>query len=126
MFSHEVHTMSKKKKPPINGENKKRFQPHFRKAYNHKFTGHPQYIYAENGKQYKIVGITSSPRTNGVNNVPLKHNPEPKNTQNSYLRPIPDQADKGIFGERLKGWRFQGEDKNTVRIIIETHDKKKK
>ena len=81
----------KKKKTPINGDNKKRFQPHFRKAYNGKFTGHPQYIYADDEKMYKIIGITSSPKTNGVDNIPLECNPEPKNKKKklmSVLNPI--------------------------------------
>lgn len=122
---YEVFTM-KKKKTPINGDNKKRFQPHFRKAYNGKFTGHPQYIYADDEKMYKIIGITSSPKTNGVDNIPLECNPEPKNKKKAYVRPQPDKENKGAFGERLKGWKFTGNDKEKVRIIIETHDKKKK
>ena len=60
------------------------------------------------------------------NNIPLDHNPEPNNTEKAYLRPKPDKVDKGVENVRLKGWRFQGEDKNTVRIIIETYDKSKK
>lgn len=122
---YEVFTM-KKKKTPINGENKKRFQPHFRKFRNAKLTGHPQYVYDEKGQNYKIIGLTSSPKTDGMNNIPLDHNPEPNNKEKAYLRPKPDKVDKGVENVRLKGWRFQGEDKNTVRIIIETYDKSKK
>ena len=61
-----------------------------------------------------------------MNNIPLDHNPEPNNKEKAYLRPKPDKVDKGVENVRLKGWRFQGEDKNTVRIIIETYDKSKK
>lgn len=116
----------KKKKSTKTGDNKKRFQPHFRKAYNGKFTGHPQYIYADDGKMYKIIGITSSAKTNGVENIPLERNPEPKNLKKAYVRPKPDKEKKGAFGERLKGWKFSGNDKEKVRSIIETHNKKKK
>lgn len=49
----------------------KRFQPQFRKFKNGKLTGHPQYVYDENGQKYLIIGITESPVTNGVANVPL-------------------------------------------------------
>lgn len=119
--------MSKQKKTPSkNGNNKKRFQPHFRKAYNGKFTGHPQYVYDENGRQYKILGITSSPKTNGILNVKLERNPEPNNAKNAYVRPKPDKENKGAFGERLKGWSFSEKDKKKVRSIIDSHDKKKK
>ncbi len=118
--------MSKRnKKPSADGKNK-RFQAHFRKAYNGKFTGHPQYVYDEDGRQYKILGITSSPKTNGVINVQLERNPEPNNPKTAYVRPKPDKENKGAFGERLKGWSFSEKDKKKVRSIIDSHDKKKK
>lgn len=103
----------------------KRFQPHFRKAYNGKFTGHPQYVYGEDGMRYKILGLTSSPITNGVYNVRLKENPEPHNSAPSYVRPNPDKEKKGAFGERLKGWKFSSEDKKTVKNIINKSGNKK-
>ena len=102
-----------------------RFQGHFRKFQNAKFTGHPQYIYADDGKLYKVIGITSSPVTNGVGNIPLDKNPEPKNTKKAYLRPKPDSVSKGTRNKKLKGWKFSDSDKKKVRSIIETHDKKK-
>ena len=123
---YEVFTMKKKKKTPINGENKKRFQPHFRKFKNAKLTGHPQYVYDECGRQYKVLGITSSPQTNGVLNVKLEKNPEPNNSKTAYVRTTPDKVDKGVRNDKLKGWKFTGKDKEKVRIIIDTHDKKKK
>lgn len=103
----------------------KRFQAHFRKAYNGKFTGHPQYIYDEDGNKYKIIGITSSPKTNGVINIKLEKNPEPNNDKAAYIRPKPDKESKGAFGQRLKGWKFTEADKKKVRTIIDKHDKKK-
>ncbi len=118
--------MSNKNRTPKNGDNKKRFQPHFRKFRNAKFTGHPQYVYDEEGRKYKVIGITSSAKTNGVSNVLLDSNPEPNNKKPAYLRPNPDKVDKGVENVRLKGWKFQGRDKEKVRSIIEMHDKKKK
>ena len=115
------------KKPPqkTGAAKNKRFQPHFRKAYNGKFTGHPQYVYDEQGREYKVLGITSSPKTNGVLNVRLERNPEPNNSKDAYVRPKPDKENKGAFGERLKGWKFTENDKKKVRKIIDTHEKKK-
>ena len=103
----------------------KRFQPHFRKFKNAKFTGHPQYVYDEQGREYKVLGITSSPKTNGVLNVRLERNPEPNNSKVAYVRPKTDKVDKGVRNERLKGWKFSDNDKKKVRTIIDTHDKKK-
>lgn len=116
----------KKKQKPTKTEDAKRFQPHFRKAYNGKFTGHPQYVYDDTGKEYRVLGITSSPKTNGIINVKLERNPEPNNSKTAYVRTKPDKENKGAFGERLKGWKFTENDKKKVRLIIETHDKKKK
>ena len=118
--------MAKKKKTPsVKGTANKRFQPHFRKAYNGKFTGHPQYVYDEQGNEYKVIGITSSPMTNGVLNVKLERNPEPNNMKTAYVRPRPDKENKGAFGNRLKGWKFSENDKMKVRNIIDAHDMKK-
>lgn len=119
--------MSKKKKTPKNGgKENKRFQPHFRKFHDKTTTSHPQYVYDECGRQYKILGITSSPQTNGVLNVKLEKNPEPNNSDTAYVRPVPNHINKGVRNDKLKGWKFTGKDKEKVRIIIETHDKRKK
>ena len=118
--------MAKKKKTPtVNGSANKRFQPHFRKFKNAKFTGHPQYVYDEQGREYKVLGITSSPVTNGVLNVKLERNPEPNNSKTTYVRSKPDKVSKGVRNEKLNGWKFSENDKKKVRTIIDTHKKKK-
>lgn len=101
------------------------FQRHFRKIRNAKFTGHPVYIFDEDGNKYKVLGITSAPETNGVKNILLEVNPEPENDSPAYVRPKPLKEDKGACSERLKGWRLSGNDKKTVQKIID-NDKKKK
>lgn len=45
-----------KKEKKGNGTGGVRFQPHFRKFKNAKFTGHPQYVYDEDGNRYKVIG----------------------------------------------------------------------
>lgn len=102
-----------------------RFQSHFRKFRNAKFTGHPTYVYDEEGRRYKVIGITSSSSTNGVSNIPLDVNPEPNNPEKAYIRPKPDTVDKGVENVRLKGWRFVASDKPKVQAVIDS-DKKKK
>lgn len=113
----------KKDKKQTTQKSKKRFQPHFRKFHNAKLTGHPQYVYDEQGREYKILGITSSPKTNNVLNVKLERNPEPNNSAPAYVRSKPDKVDKGVKNERLKGWKFSENDKKKVRTIIDTHKK---
>ncbi len=100
------------------GKGTKRFQPHFRKFRNAKLTGHPQYVYDEDGRKYKIIGITKSPITNGVENIKLDRNPEPQNSDAAYIRPNPDTVDKGVENVRLKGWSFADSDKKKVQTVI--------
>lgn len=97
---------------------KKRFQPHFRKFRNAKFTGHPQYVYDEDGRIYRVIGITKSSVTNGVANIELERNPEPGNSEKAYVRPSPDKVDKGVENVRLKGWKFTKGDKKKVEAVI--------
>lgn len=116
--------MARKRKISSNGD-EKRFQPHFRKFKNAKLTGHPQYVYDDTGKEYKVLGITSSPKTNGIVNLKLERNPEPNNTKVAYVRTKPNKVEKGVRNERLKGWKFIESDKKKVRNIIASHEKKK-
>lgn len=104
---------------------KNRIQPHFRKFHDKKTTAHPQYVYDEDGRQYKVLGITSAPETNGVPNVLLEHNPEPNNSSTAYVRPRPDKINKGIRNDKLKGWKFADNDKKKVHNIIHKNEKKK-
>ena len=103
----------------------KRFQRHFRKFHAKKTTGHPQYVYDEDGNVYKIIGITGSPVTNGKNNIPLDKNPEPGNDSKAFLRPIPDVIKKGVRNERLSGWKFAASDKKKVEDVISKSGNKK-
>lgn len=107
-------------------KNNKRFQSHFRKFRNAKFTGHPQYVYDEDGRKYKVVGITSSPNTNGIPNILLDGNPEPNNKEKAYIRPKPDTVEKGVENVRLKGWKFADSDKPKVQAVIDGANKGKK
>ena len=56
------------------------FRKGFRKMNNKKVDkyGHPTYVYAKIGDDYKYIGITHSPITKGVRNIKLEVNPDPK------------------------------------------------
>ena len=107
------------------GKQNDRFQRHFRKFHNKETTGHPQYVYDETGKEYKVLGITSSPKTNGVLNIRLKVNPEPKNSNAAYVLPTTSKINKGVRNTKLKGWRFSSSDKKVVQDVIDKGEKKK-
>ena len=82
-------------------------------------------MYDEHGREYKVLGITSSDKTNGVMNVRLECNPEPNNPNKAYVRTKPDKVDKGVDNKRLKGWKFSANDKKKVQKIIADSEKKK-
>ena len=51
----------------------------FRKHHGKEGGGHPTYIYAQEGKKYKFIGITHASITDDTDNIPLEKNPEPGN-----------------------------------------------
>ena len=127
-MNNKSKTMSRKKKKPsakLTAKKENRFQRHFRKFHSKETTGHPSYVFDEEGNKYKILGITGSPTTNGVLNVKLKKNPEPNNSRDAYVRPNPTEINKGVRNEKLKGWKFSEEDKKSVNAIIDKHATKK-
>ncbi len=88
--------------------------------------GHPTYIYAQEGKEYKFIGITHAEITEGVRNIPLEENPEPGNNSQAYIRPKPQKEHRSSFGGKLKGWFFSPSDKEKVNAVIKNKNKKEK
>ena len=84
---------------------KKQSRNEFRK---HKPSGHPGYIFNEEGNYYDFIGITHS--SDGGKNIPLEHNPEPGNDTQAYIKPQPESDQKSHFKNRLNGWKFNPED----------------
>ena len=103
----------------------KLFQSHFRKGKGAKFTGHPTYVFDEDGNKYKVLGVTHAEKTNGIPNIKLAKNPEPNNTNIAYIKTKVDKEEKNKFGARLKGWKLSNEDKPRVKAIIESNNQKK-
>ena len=89
----------------------------FRKNNSRRTAGHPTYIYAQEGDEYKFIGITHSPITDDIDNIPLEKNPEPGNKTKAYIRPNPAKAHKSSFGSKLKGWFSSDADKEKVDAV---------
>ena len=89
----------------------------FRRNNSKKSKGHPTYIYAQEGDEYKFIGITHSPITDDVDNIPLEKNPEPGNKTKAYIRSKPDKENRSRFGSKLKGWFFSDADKEKVEAV---------
>lgn len=96
----------------------------FRKGFRkNKRIGHPAYLIDEDGNMYKYIGITHAQKTNGMDNIPLSKNPDPKDSSKAFVRPLIEKDKPKNFGRRLNGWTFSAEDKKAVKKII---DKDKK
>ena len=95
-----------------------KFHKHFRKLNNKKGQGHPSYIYEEEGRDYRFVGITHAELTDGNPNIPLKKNPDPADKRKAFARPRPDKAQKSGFGKRLDKWRLSKCDTEAVEDTI--------
>lgn len=83
----------------------------FRTHNSNKNKNHPTFIFAKVGKKYKFVGITHAEITDGMKNIPLLKNPNPKDKKPSYFRPFFDDDYISSFGKKKKGWKLYPEDK---------------
>ena len=91
---------------------KKKIKKNEFRIHNSKVDGHhPSYIYAKVGKKYIFVGITHAEITDGMKNIPLSKNPNPKDKTPSYFRPYSDDDHISSFGKKKKGWSIPYEDK---------------
>lgn len=90
----------KNKKPIVKNE--------FRK---NKSTGHPSYIYERVGNDYKYIGLTHSKLTDGISNIKLEKNPNPKDNRTAYFRPYSEKAKTNTFKKKESGWFFSKKDK---------------
>lgn len=113
--------MGKKKGKRRSGKSKQDVQVgDFRREKTAEAQGHIKYISRVKGKTAEGVGLTHSPRTKGVNNIPLEKNPSPTDTSQAYVRPKTTEAPKGSYGKRLLGWMFRTKkDEATVAKIID-------
>ena len=97
------------------------FRKGFRKMNNKKVDryGHPTYVYAKVGDEYRYIGITHSPITKGVKNIRLEVNPNPNDKADAYVRPRAEKADRSKFGKRLDKWKFSDKDKVKIKTLID-------
>lgn len=95
----------------------------FRKRHDKAGKGHPAYIYAKIGNDFKLIGITHDDVTRNINgkgktkNIRLEQNPNPEDSRTAYVRPEPEHAAAKHFGKKLKGWKFAQKDKVKIEEI---------
>lgn len=96
---------------------KKSTRDEFRKRHDKIGKGHPAYIYAKIGNEFKCIGITHDDINRSLDgkgktvNIRLEKNPDPKDTSPAYMHPIPDKVKTKHFGKPLQGWKLSQKDK---------------
>ncbi len=107
--------------------------------YNKARGGHPAYIVEviympkiPPEKKARFIGLTESPKTQGIDNIILEVNPNPAKRklkdEKAYARPNIDEVvlTKKTFGKKLEDWEFDVIDKPKIEIIIANDSKKRK
>ncbi len=97
-----------------NNFNRKR-RNEFRISYVASDAKHPAYIFAEVNGEFKYLGITHSPVTQGVRNIKLDKNPNPQDVRHSFARKVAKQAPKSKFSKRLTDWTMDESDRKKLK-----------
>lgn len=75
---------------------------------------------------YRVAGGKGIRKEKGVNNIPLKKNPNPEDEKPAYVRPKLTRKNAQDYGKRLNGLGLSAEDKKTVWELIEKLRSEKK
>ena len=85
--------------------------------------GHPQYVFGETDTgKYKSLGLTTHP-DNEHAHYPLKVNPNPADTNQSYIQKRVHTAKKKYYTDPLPGWKFSKEDMAIIRLVTKKYKK---
>lgn len=82
-----------------------------------KENGHPAYIYAKIGNEYKFIGITHSAVTEGMSNIKLDKNPNPKDKKPAFARPKAEKGRTNEFKAKERDWKLGKKDKKKISKI---------
>lgn len=79
--------------------------------------GHPSYVFGSSGKRYRFFCFTHSESTDGKENIRLKYNIAPDETEDCYVRPIPQVDSHDNFEPPKKLYRIHEEDMSLIRSL---------
>ena len=122
----EKDTKKAKRSTKKSGQKKAKDTDEFRKLNTKEEKGHLQYVCGRVGSDLQSVGVTHGKRTKGVNNIPLKQNPNPQDSKQAYIRPKLTQKKAKDYGKRLDGLGLGADDKKVVWELIERLREEKK
>lgn len=91
--------------------------------FNRKIS-HNTYVFGDDGKNYKAVGITHSDKTFGKDNMPLKDNPQKGKKEKAYIRNGIISDTHSHFDKPKKNFNFSKEDFPKVKSKIRNYKKK--
>ena len=76
---------------------------------------HPELVFGQSKTHYKSIRFTTHPTTNGVSNVPLKHNIDPTDkTRKSYAVPYKQPRPRKEYQPSDKNYRIHKDDLSTI------------
>ena len=91
--------------------------------FNRKIS-HNTYVFGDDGKNYKAVGITHSDKTFGKENMPLKSNPQIGKKEKAYIRNGIISDTHSHFDKPKKNFNFCKDDFSKVKSKIRNYKKK--
>lgn len=91
--------------------------------FNRKIS-HNTYVFGDDGKNYKAVGITHSGKTFGKSNMPLKDNPQNGKIEKAYVRNGIISDKHSHFDKPKKNFKFSDDDFRNVKSKIRNYKKK--
>ena len=86
---------------------------------------HPVYVFEQSHNSYKVIPFSHSLTTNGNQNLPLKHNIDPKGVETSYGVRYTSPRSKSEFKPADKPYRIHKDDYPTIKALKSSGRKKK-
>ena len=78
---------------------------------------HPVYVFEQSKTSYKVIPFSHSLTTNGNQNLPLKHNIDPKGVGTSYGVRYTSPRSKSDFKPADKPYRLHKDDYSTIKAL---------
>ena len=85
---------------------------------------HNTYVFGDDGKKYKAIGITHSSKTFGKKNMPLEENPQKNKKEKAYIRNGIVSDKHSHFDKPKKNFNFSKNDFAKVKSKIRNYKKK--
>ncbi len=91
--------------------------------YN-RHVNHNTYVFGDDGKKYKAVGITHKETTFGLRNMPLEINPQKDRTEPAFVRNGIISDTYSAFDKPKKNFSFSINDFKNVKSKIRNYKKR--